>query len=110
MAAQAHRDMIRLLRERNPRVVVAIGLPFQDWKPFPEMREAYRKLAAELNTPESPVLAVDHSGGWIAKPTQPNADTVDWVHPSANGDRKIAARWFEALKPILQRSSSIPSR
>jgi hypothetical protein len=44
VAVQARRDMIRLLRDHNPRVVVAIGLPFQDWKPFSEMRDAYRML------------------------------------------------------------------
>jgi lysophospholipase L1-like esterase len=60
---------------------------------------------AELNTPESPVLAVDHSGNWSARPPLP--ETMDWVHPDANGDRKIAARWFEALEPISGRNSAV---
>ncbi len=108
-SVSAHRGMIQALRSRNPQVSILIGLPFQEWKPFPEMRQAYQKLAAELNSPVSRVIAVDHSKDWLSAPTSPEADTVDWIHPSSKGDKKIALNWFAALKPLLAQKGSAPS-
>jgi lysophospholipase L1-like esterase len=95
------RGIIGALRADRPGVKVLIGLPYQEWKPFPKMREHYRELAEEMSTEDSPVITADPSRGWISKPGKKGAHTVDWVHPTPGGDRKIAEVYFEAIKPWL---------
>ncbi len=99
---KAMTDIITALRKKNPRVVVLLGQTFQEWKPFPALREAMVKLAKDLNTEASPVVIVDHSPGWVSKPDAPGTHTVDWVHPNVAGDEKLAKNWFKALKPYLR--------
>ena len=53
-------------------------------------------LAAEMHTPESPVLVVDQHAGF-----DPYVDTWDGVHPDESGELKMSARWFEALSALL---------
>lgn len=98
----AMRDIIAVLRARNPGVKVAIGCPFQEWAPFPELSAAYTALAAELSTEASPVIAVPTAEGWISKPDAAGTCTVDWVHPNPKGDAHIAARVFAAIRPWLE--------
>lgn len=50
ISVTAHRDIINLLRKRNLEILIFVGLPFQEWQPFPEMRLAYQNLDAELNS------------------------------------------------------------
>lgn len=52
--------------------------------------------AASKTTAQSPITVVDHWTGW-----DPVADTTDGVHQSDAGNRKMAAKWFAALTPIL---------
>ena len=99
----AHVDMIRMIRARNSVVKIVIGLPFHAWEPFPEMRVAYREMAAEQNTEASPVVVVDHSVGWISRPDQEGTHTVDWVHPNEKGDAKLADEVLAAIEPFLPR-------
>lgn len=101
MVDKAMRSIVSSLRERNPDVVVFLGLAFQEWKPFPELRDAMRALAAELSTEQSPIITVDHSEGWVSKPDRAGTHTIDWVHPNEAGDRLIAERFFSAMKPYL---------
>lgn len=99
---KAMRDIVTVLRGRNAKVKIAIGLPFQEWAPFPELSKAYIALAAELTTAQSPVITVATADGWVSKPDAPNALTVDWVHPNPKGDAHIATRVFAAIKPWLK--------
>ncbi len=96
------RDIITVLRGRNAAVKVAIGLPFQEWEPFPALSKAYIALAAELTTVKSPVITVATADGWVSKPDAPNTLTVDWVHPNPKGDAHIATRVFAVIKPWLK--------
>ena len=98
---KAMREIITLLRGRNPKVVILLGLPCPAWDPFPQMRKDYADLCREMNTKASPVVPVDHSPGWVSDPKAKDTDTVDWVHPNAQGDRKLAERWHKAMKPYL---------
>ena len=100
---QCHRDMINLLREKNPAVVILLGLPFQEWNPFPAMRTAYTALAADMTTEQSPVVPVDNSPGWVSNPNAPGTDTVDWVHPNTQGDQKVADHFYDAFQTIFPR-------
>jgi lysophospholipase L1-like esterase len=101
----AIRKIVATLRAANPRVAVVIGLPFQEWEPFPEMGRAYKALAAELTTPASPVVTAEHEGKWVSDPKAPDADTVDWVHPTPHGDAKVAAGFYRAVAPLLGKLS-----
>jgi len=103
VAVEAHEAMIATIRKRNAEAVIVIGLPFQEWKPFPKMREAYRAMAKRLSTQRSPVLTVDHAPGWVSKPDKPGTHTVDWVHPNEAGDTKLAGNWFGVIEPHIRR-------
>jgi lysophospholipase L1-like esterase len=46
---------------------------------------------------------VDHSRGWVSDAKLPNTLTVDWVHPNAAGDERLARNWLQAMQPYLQR-------
>jgi lysophospholipase L1-like esterase len=94
-------EVIALLRADNPRVIVLLGGPSQAWNPFPAYRTAYAQLAARLHTASSPVVYVPQHEGWISDPAASGSDTIDWVHPSAAGDAKLARRWMSALRPFL---------
>src|SRR5579862_821314 len=100
-------QLIDILRAKNPGIVVLLGKPFMEWKPFPEMRERFDVLAKAKTTAVSPVVTVDLSKGWISKPDSPGTHTVDWVHPNADGDSKLAGAWAEALQPQLQRLGAL---
>ena len=96
-------DIVKTLRESNPRVVVLIGhLNFNDGAAL-KIRPAVQKMADELNTPASPVQAVHHYKGWHERPRDADSDTFDWAHPNPQGQRKMAEKWFEAMKPYLSR-------
>ncbi|MBN2475148.1 MAG: hypothetical protein JXB62_11105 [Pirellulales bacterium] len=100
---QAMEKIVAILRRRNPQVVILLGQCFQEWEPFADMREAMVELAQKQNRPESPVVVVDHSRGWISNPQTDGTHTVDWVHPNPAGDEKLARNYFAAMKPYLHR-------
>jgi len=105
--AKEMEELIEILRGKNPKVVILLGKPFMEWKPFPEMRDRFDVLAKSKSTPASPIVTVDLSKGWISKPDSPGAHTVDWVHPNADGDSRLAAAWADALKPQLKRLGAL---
>lgn len=99
---KAMEEIVATLRANHPKMTIVIGQPFQEWKPFPELGKAYAELAGKLTTADSPVLSAVTSGGWVSKPDLPGTCTVDWVHPNAVGDEKLATVFFELLKPVLK--------
>jgi lysophospholipase L1-like esterase len=50
---------------------------------------------------------VDLSKGWVSNPDTAGSHTVDWVHPNADGDARLAGLWLEALQPQLQRLKAL---
>lgn len=95
------RDIITLVRGKNPKVVVLLGhLNFKEGAAA-EMRPLAEALAKELSTAESPVVTVAHYEGFNARPDGPDPDTFDWAHPNPAGQEKMARKWFEAMKPYL---------
>ena len=95
-------DIIRLLRQRNPSVVVLVGqLALHDWK-APWRRFRVGRMVDRLNTPESPVVAVNHFEGWVEDPRREETDTYDWIHPNRRGQSRMALAWFAALRPYLK--------
>jgi lysophospholipase L1-like esterase len=100
-------QIIDILHNDNPNVIILLGLPCQEWKPAEEMAEAFTQLAAEKTTPDSPVEVVEHGTGWISDPNQPGAHTVDWAHPNLRGDTKLAQNYFEAIAKYLGVQSTV---
>jgi lysophospholipase L1-like esterase len=60
---KAMEEIVATLRKNNPKMIIVIGQPFQEWKPFPELGQAYADLAKKLSTADSPVLSVKTSEG-----------------------------------------------
>ena len=98
----ATESMIHTARSVNRRVTVLVAqvipsgkLPKYEY--IPELNGELGKLAARLNTPPSPVIAVDMVEGFDWR-----TDTIaDRVHPNARGAEKMAAKWFAALTNVL---------
>jgi hypothetical protein len=95
--------IVRKLRAENPEVVVLIGhLNFNGGAAL-EIRPLVEQMAQQLTTETSPVETVDHFEGWKENPEREDSDTFDWAHPNRQGQRKMAEKWFEAMKPHLER-------
>jgi acyl-CoA thioesterase I len=97
------REMIALLRAKNPRVVVLVGhLAFNGGAAL-KIRPLVEAMARELDTPASPVVTVAHYTGWRENPDATDSDTFDWAHPNPRGQQKMAEKWFAAMTPHLKR-------
>ncbi len=61
-----------------------------------QFNAALAELAQSLDSGPSRVLLVDQFEGFDA-----GRDTYDGLHPNAGGIRKMAAKWFAALQPLV---------
>ncbi len=68
-----------------------------------KIRPLVEKMAEEISTTNSPVITVRHYKGWIENPDKENTDTFDWSHPNPNGQKKMAKKWYESMKPYLKK-------
>lgn len=94
-------EIIGLLRERNPYVVILLGhLNFNGGNAL-RIRPFVERLAKLRTSPWSPVQTVHHYEGWIEDPAKPDADTFDWAHPNPSGQLKMADNWLKALLPFI---------
>ena len=94
-------DIVKMLREKNPRVVVLLGhLNFNDGAVL-QIRPLVEQLAKDLSTEQSPVITVHHYKGWRENPADVDTDTFDWAHPNPKGQAKMAKAWYDAMKPYL---------
>jgi len=96
------REIIALLRQHNPKVIVLLGHLNFDSGAALEIREIVEAVATETDRPGSPVRTVHHYRGWEADPTKPWTDTFDWAHPNLRGQWKMAEAWLHALRPLLE--------
>jgi lysophospholipase L1-like esterase len=92
--------IVEIVRDANPRVIALIAtiIPTSDPSrpsllPF---NQAIPELVALKNQPNSPVLLVDQFSGFDA-----SVDTYDGVHPDLSGERKMAQKWFGALRTLI---------
>lgn len=86
---------IQILRNKNPRITILLAkiIPMQTNNNILKLNQLLAQLAKKLNTPTSPVVSVDMYSGFNV-----NTDLQqDRIHPNANGERKMAQRWFNAL-------------
>lgn len=98
------KEVIRILREDNPKVVVLLArlIPVNhrpgDAEAVESLNQAIPEVVADVHTEESPVILVDHFEGFDA-----DKDTYDGVHPNAAGEEKMARTWFEAIRSVVQK-------
>lgn len=90
-------QIIKILRAKNPQVKVLVAqiipLPMPKNQNVPRLNQLLAQLAQTLNQPQSPVMSVDMYTGYSL-----NTDMQkDRIHPNANGEVKMAQRWFTAL-------------
>lgn len=102
----AYSTILKQLRAANPEVTLLVAqlIPMTP----KTCRDCIDDVAAlnaaipewvELNSTErSPVITVDQWTGFDVR-----ADTGDGVHPNGSGTAKLAANWFTALRPVLDR-------
>jgi hypothetical protein len=95
------KKIIGMLREENPQVIVLVGHLNFDAGAAVKIRPKVEKMAAELNTEKSPVITVHHYKDFNENPKHPDTDTYDWAHPNPQGQKKMADKWYEAMKPFL---------
>ena len=95
------RDIIKMLREENPKVVVLVGHLNFTGGAAAKIRPLVEAMVKEMNTKESPVITVHHYKRFNADPKHRQTDTYDWAHPNPKGQKKMAARWFDAMEPYL---------
>lgn len=96
--------IIENIRRINPKVVILLAqvipsgkLPKYSY--IPELNKELKALAERLTAKDSKVIPVDLTDGFDWK-----TDTVsDMVHPNAAGARKMAAKWMDALTPLIHK-------
>lgn len=91
-------ELVNILREHNPRVVILLAKLIDNAFISHQVQDLNRAIQgiAGLATSESPIIIVDQWTGF-----DPRIHTYDGTHPNDAGERKMAARWAEALAPIL---------
>jgi lysophospholipase L1-like esterase len=87
-------EIIRVLREKNPQVVVLLAKLITGWK---KINPEIENICAKLSTPQSPVIMVDMATGFINDPKLPGTMTYDYVHPNTVGQKFMTERWYQAL-------------
>ena len=63
-----------------------------------DLNDRIEDIGAEMSSPASPVIIVDQTAGFDGE-----ADSYDGLHPNESGERKMAAKWFEALQDIMDK-------
>lgn len=100
-------SLIEAIRRVSPHAALFVAelIPAQGMEErFAEANRYIRSLR-ERSTESSPVIVVDHFSGF-----DPDRHTYDGVHPNAEGEKRMAERWFAALAPWLTaRSLLTPS-
>lgn len=86
------------LRSVNPRIHILLaqliakaGVPN-----IAELNARLPSLAADKQQVDSPIVLVDQYTGF-----DPSTMTYDGTHPNAEGESRMAHRWFEKLAPML---------
>jgi acyl-CoA thioesterase-1 len=95
--------IIASLREHRPGVLILLAKvpPVGDRESgalipdIPVLNRAISGLAERLDRPDSRVIVVDQHTDFDIR-----EDTYDGVHASESGERKLAARWLDAMNAI----------
>jgi lysophospholipase L1-like esterase len=89
--------IVAALRRASPRVEIYVARLIPLARAPAELMErtndAIARMATELDRPDSRLVVVDQYTGF-----DPRTDTYDGVHPNESGEKKMAARWLEAMR------------
>lgn len=96
-------EIIALVRETNPQVVIFVAHIHFNSEMHQRIRMQVQALMEQLDSPQSPVTAIRSWEDFNADPNHPQTDTFDWAHPNPAGQLKYAQKWFAAMKPTLDR-------
>ncbi len=99
------KDIINLLRSDNPNIIILLaklipvdGAVFNWASNIEPLNAEIPSIATDMQNENSPIIIVDQHSGFDA--TLGN-DTFDGAHPNANGEEKMAQKWFDAIQGIL---------
>ncbi len=104
--------IIDTIRKINPKVTILLAqvIPagkLPKYAYIPELNKELDSLATRLTKRGYHIVLVDQEAGFNWK-----KDTIkDKVHPNANGAKKMAEKWAEALLPLLTKSKAkVPNK
>jgi acyl-CoA thioesterase-1 len=95
------KDIIRILRLSNNDIVILIAqiLPVAN-KPLNTritlLNKAIEKLPASMDLSYQ-LIVVNQNNGF-----NPYNDTYDGIHPNKAGEKKMADKWYESLRPVIK--------
>jgi hypothetical protein len=92
------KQIIGTLRDDNPSVIILLAklIPVPEGlvsRHMDDLNDRIEDIGAEMSGPISPVIIVDQTAGFDS-----DVDLYDGLHPNESGERKMAAKWFEALQ------------
>jgi hypothetical protein len=94
------RDTIEGIRSVVPEVTLLLGLthkvPVINQANIDALNDAIANIVLEMDTPQSPVIAVDHVTGFDS-----GSMLYDNTHHNRAGEAFLAENWFEVLESIL---------
>ncbi|MFC1695750.1 hypothetical protein ACFL1C_06465 [Pseudomonadota bacterium] len=107
LADSAIRDTINGIRSVVPGVTLLLGLvhrvPVLRPADVDALNDAITTIVSELDTPQSPVIAVDHVTGFDS-----GSMLNDDVHHNRVGETWVANNWFKVLANILPTPTAEP--
>lgn len=91
--------LITVLRDQNPQVSILLAQLIDNAFLSPQIQALNRLIPAiqTHSTQASRIIIVDHWTGF-----DPSEHTYDGTHPNDAGERFMARKWTEALRPLLQ--------
>ena len=100
--------IIENIRRINPKVTILLAqvipagkLPKYSY--IPELNRQLETLSKRLISEDSKLILVNQEDGFDWK-----TDTInDKVHPNASGAKKMAAKWMDALLPLLEKKETL---
>jgi GDSL-like Lipase/Acylhydrolase family len=90
-------DIIKRLREKNPKVTILLSELNHNWPRSKYLRIHLKLLAFYENSSKSRIIMVPHYKKWDTK-----KDTFDGLHPNATGQQKMANTWFKYIKQVCE--------
>lgn len=96
-----YKQLIDILRKKNPKVIIVFGECMHAWEPFPALNKSLKELAEKESSKDSPVKVANLSQGWVSDPGKENTCTIDWVHTGPRGDKMMADEFWKTLQPLL---------
>ncbi len=100
-------SIIDKLRGVNPNVAIVLAQITPDTQNPNEISQYDAQipaLAAQKNTSASKIVVVDQYSGFSAV-----TDTYDGTHPNESGEKKMSAKWYAALTPLLAAPGPLPT-